>query len=92
MNIDLVASTPFDYALSLGAVMLVVGVMLMNLRIVWSELRSSLFILNRIKTCLEEVEIRLGKIDATLERIDGDSHHVSPEPAAAPAPIRGAAE
>jgi len=75
MTIDLIASTPFDYAMSLGTIVLVVGVMLMNLRIVWSEVRSSLFVLREIEICLEEVEIHLRKIDAALDHIDGDNRN-----------------
>ena len=52
-----------------------VGTILMLLRTVWAELRSSLYILTRTKIALEEIEIRLERLDEVLDQIEGDTRN-----------------
>jgi hypothetical protein len=58
---------PYDMGLSVFTMGVSVGTMLMILRWIWFDLRSSLSIVTEMKIALEELEIRVRHLDEALE-------------------------
>ncbi|WP_186390128.1 hypothetical protein [Stappia sp. TSB10P1A] len=66
---------PYEVVLLGMTILVCAGTILMLLRTVWAELRSSLYILTRTKTALEEIEIRLERLDEIPGQIECDTRN-----------------
>lgn len=62
--------TAYDIAISAVTVITCVGSILMLLRMIWAELRSSLWTLSRMNTALEDLELSVTKLHRILDKIE----------------------